>query len=584
MKMNFWSLVWRLICYRPWFFALNGLLWTLFYLQFLLPGLVLRYFFDALLRDTSFHTGIGFLIVLLVGAMLLRIPLLLSARMIDITYRLTIETLLDVNILKRIFAVPEGIDAPGEALNRFRDDIEEIKWYLLWCLDMIARFLFVIVALVIMFDIQPIVTCIAFLPFIVVSIITKLVSGKIKKYRLANRLATGAMTDHIGEMFGSIQAIQVATAEGSVFKRFQMLNKKRFKVALKDFLFTELQESGFTHLVNLSTGMILLLVGKFMKEGSFTMGDLVLFIFYLSWVNHLAYDWGVFLTRTKQTKISFARLAELLKGDAAESLVMSRPLYLRDKLPTLSCPPKSEKDRLNRIVLKNLTYHYPGSKNGIEKVSLSIKRGSLIAITGRVGSGKTTLLRVLLGLLKKEQGEIYWNNTLVEDPARFFVPPRSAYTPQVPRLFSGSIRENILMGLPENKVDLKQAIDLAMLDEDFQHREMGIDTVVGTRGVKLSGGQIQRTAAARMFIRTPELFIFDDLSSALDTKTEQQMWEKIFKLPEATCLIVSHRREVLQKADHIIVLKQGRVCGEGTLNTLLLTCEEMQHLWQVDTT
>lgn len=582
MKMNFWSLVWRLTCYRPWFFILNGVLWILFYLQFLLPGLVLRYFFDALLRDTSFHSGIGILIVLLIGAMLLRIPLLLSARMVDITYRLTIETLLDVNILKRIFAIPEGIDAPGEALNRFRDDIEEIKWYLLWCLDMIARLLFVIVGLVIMFDIQPIVTCIAFLPFVVVSIITKLVSSKIKKYRLANRQATGAMTDHIGEMFGSIQAIQVATAEGSVFKRFQMLNKKRFKVALKDFLFTELQESGFTHLVNLSTGMILLLVGKFMKEGSFTMGDLVLFIFYLSWVNNLAYDWGVFLTRTKQTKISFARLAELLRGNAAESLVVSRPLYLRDKLPTLSYPPKSETDRLNIIVLKNLIYHYPGSKNGIEEVSLSIKRGSLIAITGRVGSGKTTLLRVLLGLLKKEQGEIYWNDTLVEDPARFFVPPRSAYTPQVPRLFSGSIRENILMGLPENEVDLKQAIDLAMLDEDFQNKEMGIDTVIGARGVKLSGGQIQRTAAARMFIRTPELFIFDDLSSALDMKTEQQMWEKIFKLQEATCLIVSHRREVLQKVDHIIVLKQGRVCGEGKLNTLLLTCKEMQHLWQVD--
>jgi ATP-binding cassette subfamily B protein len=582
MKINFWNLVWRLICYRPWFFALNGVLWTLFYLQFLLPGLILRYFFDALLGSSSFHIGIGVFIVLLLGAMVLRIPLLLSARMVDVTYRLTIETLLDVNILERIFSISEGIDAPGEALSRFRDDIEEIKWYLLWCLDMIARVLFVVVALVIMFNIQPLVTCVAFLPLIVVTIMTKLVSGKIKKYRNANRQATGAITDYIDELFGAVQAIQIATAEESVFQHFQMLNKKRSKVALKDFLFTELQESGFTHLVNLSTGMILLLVGKFMREGSFTMGDLALFIFYLSWVTNLAYDWGVFLTRTKQTRVSFIRLIELLKGDTPESLVIHRPLYLRDKLPKLSYISKSEKDQLNILDLKNLTYHHGASDNGVKNISLSVKRGSFTVITGRVGSGKTTLLRVLLGLLEKERGEIYWNSALVEDPARFFVPPRSAYTPQVPRLFSGSIRENILMGLAESEVDLEGAINLAMLDEDFQRKEMGIDTIIGARGVKLSGGQIQRTAAARMFVRDPELLIFDDLSSALDVNTEQQMWEKIFKLQKATCLIVSHRKEVLQKADHIIVLKQGQICGEGKLNTLLRTCEEMQHLWQVE--
>jgi ATP-binding cassette subfamily B protein len=185
-----------------------------------------------------------------------------------------------------------------------------------------------------------------------------------------------------------------------------------------------------------------------------------------------------------------------------------------------------------------------------------------------------------LGLLPKQKGEIYWNGQLVDDPASFFVPPRSAYTSQVPLLFSESIRENILMGLPEDKVPISQAIQLAVLEKDIAEFDRGLDTVIGSKGVKISGGQRQRTAAARMFVRQPELLVVDDLSSALDVETERQLWERIGELEGVTCLVASHRRPALRRADRIIVLKNGRVVAEGDLETLLLTCEEMQRLWQ----
>ncbi len=312
-------------------------------------------------------------------------------------------------------------------------------------------------------------------------------------------------------------------------------------------------------------------------------GDLALFGVYLGWVGDGMEYVGRLSAQYQRARVAVRRLLTLLRNDASpastRALVEHHRVPLRGRLPELAPVVKRESDRLERLEVIGLTCQHAGTVNGIQDVSFTLDRGTLTVIVGRIGSGKTTLLRALLGLLPVDRGEVCWNGKHVDDLAAFCVPPRVAYTPQVPALLSDTLRENILFGLPDEPDRLARAVRRAVLERDVVEFPNGLDTLIGVRGMKLSGGQIQRTAAARMFVREPELLVLDDISSALDVETEQILWRRMFEDDmKSTCLVVSHRRVTLERADRILLMERGRLTARGTLAELLETSEEMRRL------
>ncbi|UAJ72241.1 ABC transporter ATP-binding protein [Synechocystis sp. PCC 7339] len=593
------QLLWQMIRYAQKLYWLDTILWLFILGIPIVPGLLIRQFFDTLTSQTQIKESPWVWIGLFLAVGLGRMAAIFTGRITKTQHRFLMSGLVRHNLFQGLLHRPGAelasgaVDgqkvSPGEMLSYFRDDALQIEDTVVGTNEILAAGVFAVVSVALLLSVNREMTLLVFVPLCLITALAHQAEHRLKRYRRASRHGTQQVTGFIGEMFTAVQSIKVARAETEMLEELRKRGDRRRRLMVRDQVFNAILNSGFENTVSIGTGLILLLGAQSLgPQGNFTVGDFALFVYYLAFVSDFLAFFGSFLASVKQSEVSFERMAVLINGGECPSpstvnpasfpLTYAHPLYLKPilgsqpALPPLSVAVKT--DPLQELRVEGLVYHYPSSDNGIADISFSLQRGSLTVITGRVGTGKTTLIRTLLGLLPKQSGRILWNGSEIAEPATFLIPPRAAYTPQIPQLFSTSLRENLLLGLADDvsSEQLNQAIATAVFEQDLALMPRGLDTQLGTRGVRLSGGQKQRVAAARMLVRQPELMVFDDLSSALDLETEQKLWQRLFSnihqrhsaVYTPTCLVVSHRPSVIEQADTIILLEAGRIVFSGT--------------------
>ncbi len=460
--MNTWRFIWRLFLFSRWTLALQvgSAIVSMVAIEHAV-ALVQREVFNTLTDDAGTSLGVWTLCAILVALALGYSVTFLGDEILFRFNRFTLASLLRRNAFDYVLELRGNRSlpaSPGEAVSRFRGDALQAVSYILDFDMLVGHVLFFVVAIVIMVQISAVTAIAVFLPLLAVTVIIHMMRSRIRRYRQAAREAAGGVTGFIGEMFGMVETIKVSNAESRVIDEFNRVNKERGRTSLRDEVLGEMMSSLSSNAHYVGTGILLALLARAMSEGALTVGDLSLLVFYLTRVQALSREIGKLLTGYRRVGVSVDRLLELMPGSTPEALVEPTPSYLLGRMPEIALPARVAEDRLDVLAVEGLTYVYPEVGAGVHDVSFRLERGEFTVVTGRVGAGKTTLLRTLVGWLPAQRGRVSWNGSEVGPEDRVLVPPRCAYLSQVPRLFSERLRANILMGLPEQRVDLPGAI------------------------------------------------------------------------------------------------------------------------------
>jgi ABC-type transport system involved in cytochrome bd biosynthesis fused ATPase/permease subunit len=230
---------------------------------------------------------------------------------------------------------------------------------------------------------------------------------------------------------------------------------------------------------------------------------------------------------------------------------------------TAPAPELAPRYPLQKLELSRFTAVHENGIVGVRDIDLTVERGQLVLVVGPVGSGKSSLLRALAGIVH-HTGALRWNAQSVTEPEMFLRPNQVAYVAQLPRVLSGTIADNIRLG---HEVDAAGAVSTAQLDHDLAVAGGGLALVIGHKGTRLSGGQLQRLALARALAPRTELLIADDVSSALDVTTELELWQAL-REHGVTVVGSTSKRAALAQANHVVVLVGGEAVAQGTWREL----------------
>ena len=445
----------------------------------------------------------------------------------------------------------------GDLMNRISEDVSKVRMYVgpavMYTINTFIRFAIVIAY---MYNVSPRLTLYTLLPLPILSYAIFKLSSEINIRSTVFQQYLSKVSSFTQEIFSGIRVIKAYSLENqqqnNLISLAEESKSKSLSLARVQSLFGPLMLAliGISNLVVIYFGGMLYINGTIKSIG--TIAEFILYVNMLTWP---VASLGWVSSMVQEAEASQKRLNEFLKI-----------------VPDIQNNNPSSSTVDGTISFENVSYTYEDTNiEALKNISFTVKKGETLAILGKTGSGKSTLLSLISRMYDVTEGQVKIDGKEISQLNLFDLRNSIGIVPQDAFLFSDSIKNNIKFG-KENATDdeVIAAAKSAVVHDNIEGFNKGYDTILGERGITLSGGQKQRVSIARAIIKKPEIFLFDDCLSAVDTETEEAILNNLFEIcKDKTTIIVSHRVSSAKNADKIIILENGKIIQQGFHNQLI---------------
>jgi len=446
----------------------------------------------------------------------------------------------------------------GDLMNRISEDVTKVRMYtgpaIMYSINTLTLF---IVALVFMFRQAPMLTLYTIIPLPILSIIIYKISSEIHKRSTIVQQYLSKLSTFSQETFSGISVIKAYGIEPQTSASFNELSEINKEKQLSLVRIQALFFPMMILLIGLSNVLVIYIGGKQYMNGEISLGTISEFIMYVNLLTWPVATVGWVTSIVQEAEASQNRINEFLKTE-----------------PEIQNNNTELSEIKGEIEFKEVSFTYDDTNiQALKNVSFKVKSGQTLAVIGKTGSGKSTILDLVGRLYDVDHGTILIDQKPIETLNLYSLRDATGYVPQDAFLFSDSINNNIKFG-KENATDQEviEAAKLAQVHKNIVKFNKQYDTVLGERGITLSGGQKQRVSIARAIIKKPQIMLFDDCLSAVDTETEEKILNNLKTITKGkTTIIVSHRISSAKNADQIIVLDDGQIVQSGTHEDLINT-------------
>ncbi len=445
----------------------------------------------------------------------------------------------------------------GDLMNRISEDVTKVRMYtgpaIMYTVNMVTLF---IVALIYMISVAPKLTLYTMLPLPFLSFIIYKLSKVINKRSTIVQEYLSSLSTYSQESFSGISVIKAYGIEGDNYKAFNTLATESKQ---KQIDLTKVQALFFPSmilLIGISNILVAYIGGMQYINGEIEdIGTIAEFLIYVNMLTWPVATVGWVTNLVQQAEASQKRINEFLKQEPEIKNNSTQAIEIQ-----------------GNIAFKNVSFVYPDTNiTALDNISFSLLKGETLAVLGKTGSGKSTILDLIGRLYDVQSGEITIDGNTIDQIHLESLRDSIGYVPQDAFLFSDSIENNIRFGKEDaSEEEVIEAAKLAYVHKNIKKFTNGYKTKLGERGITLSGGQKQRISIARALIKAPEIMLFDDCLSAVDTETEEKILKSLRKVSDGkTTIIVSHRVSSAKDADKIIVLDDGKIIQSGTHDQLI---------------